>query len=272
MRKLPIGILFAAVLVVASLLSGCDSIPDGVLSKEEMARLLADVHIGESVVELERRSYPTDSAKQVLKQSIYARHGVTSEQVDSSMKWYGYHLDKYVEVYGRVIELLESDITYAQDIAGAQKESMSNMRIELDGDSVDVWPDIRYRRFSKKMPTDNIIYTINSDHNWEPGDVYMLNVKMLNAAALTDLSIAVDYQDGTKDYVNAMRTGNGWHSVKLVLDSAKRATAVYGVISHTPVFDEEAFADSISLVRVRRNNYNKSPLANQHSTSHSYGY
>lgn len=271
MNKLPWLILTVVIGLMAVTLQGCESTPSEVIEPEKMARLLADIHIGESVAELERRSYPDDSTKQALKQAIYARHGVTSEQVDTSMKWYGYHLDKYVEVYDRVIEMLETDISYAQDVAGAQNESMSNMRIELEGDSVDIWPDIRYRRFSPQMPNDNIIFSLNSDRNWEAGDVYILNAKLFNALTPTTMSLTVDYQDGTKDYVTLVSPGSGWQSIKLVLDSVKKAYNVYGAISHTPDPDEVAYIDSISLVRVRRNEYNRTPLVNQRSASHSYG-
>ena len=91
----------AAIIMAASVcllvLTGCSSVPDGVLPPGKMASLLADMEIGESVVESDPSSWRSDSLKMVLRQSIYERHGVTSEEVDSSLAWYGAHVEKMPE-------------------------------------------------------------------------------------------------------------------------------------------------------------------------------
>ena len=75
---------------------GCNSTPDYVISQEKMAQLLVDIHIGESVVDANMQEYELDSVKKALKQSIYIKHGVTSEQVDTSFIWYGENIEKYI--------------------------------------------------------------------------------------------------------------------------------------------------------------------------------
>ncbi len=240
-----------ASMLLTGVLSSCDPAPDGVLSKEEMARLLADIHKGESVTDIERRSFSTDSMKMALRQSIYMKHGVDKATVDSSMRWYGKHMETYVEVYDRVIEILEEDLTTATDRAGAEKQS-TQMDIAVEGDSVDVWNDIRYRRFAPAMPSEIIPFVLKSDRFWERGDVYQLLVKMLDSRGTTSLTMVAEYTDGSADYVTSTTVGEGWKSVKLVLDSAKMASNVYGSISYTGSTGEVAMADSISLWRSRR--------------------
>ena len=71
----------AAVILLTALsaaVGGCNPAPDGVLSPDDMARLLADIHIGESVSETERRVFNNDSILRVLKQSILQKHGMTT--------------------------------------------------------------------------------------------------------------------------------------------------------------------------------------------------
>ncbi|MDE6826066.1 MAG: DUF4296 domain-containing protein, partial [Paramuribaculum sp.] len=85
-------ILLTALSAVAG---GCNPAPDGVLSPDEMAEVLADIHIGESVSETERRVFNNDSIRRVLKQSILMKHGLNSETFDSSLMWYGQHIDLY---------------------------------------------------------------------------------------------------------------------------------------------------------------------------------
>lgn len=43
------------------LAAACSSVPDGVLDKEDMASLMADIHTAESMMELDRVSYRNDS-------------------------------------------------------------------------------------------------------------------------------------------------------------------------------------------------------------------
>ena len=105
-------------LCILLLAAACDRRPDGVLGKEDMARLLADIHKAEIVAETNTRTY-NDSLKRVLRQSVYARHGVTTEDVDSSLSWYGYNMEKYLEVYDRVIEILEKERDDARLKAGS---------------------------------------------------------------------------------------------------------------------------------------------------------
>lgn len=89
------------VLILLSLLifAGCDSTPDYVIPPKKMAELMADIHTGEAVVESNNRSFPNDSVKKTFMQSIYLKHGVTSQEVDTSLYWYGHNLNKYMDVY-----------------------------------------------------------------------------------------------------------------------------------------------------------------------------
>ncbi len=58
-RKLKVA---AALAVLA--LSACSKVPSGVIAPEEMAQLLADIHTGESVIDMNRMEFSSDSAKQ----------------------------------------------------------------------------------------------------------------------------------------------------------------------------------------------------------------
>lgn len=119
----------------------CDSRPDGVLSHDEMVALMVDIHKGESMVESNQRSFPTDSTRQAFKQSLYARHGLTTAQADSTFAWYGYHMEEYIEVCDDVIKRLEAELATARATAGASSSGLGNIAVSVEGDSVDVWPE-----------------------------------------------------------------------------------------------------------------------------------
>ena len=258
----------------ACVLWACSSTPSGVLSKEKMAQLLADLYIAETVVDQSRGSYTTDSSKKVLKQSIFLRHNVTAEQVDTSLRWYGYNMDKYVEVHDRVIEILEKDIEEAQANAGAGRGSDNGLnatRYVVDGDSVDVWPDIHWRRMSRMSPSDIMTFALTTDQHWERGDIYDLSARMTDAPGMLEMTIVVEYQDGSKEYSTFQQGGDGWKRVSLALKPDKSASGVYGTITYAPAEKEEAFIDSISLVRTRNDSRSRSIRASQKSLSNRYG-
>ncbi len=245
------SIAFIFLLLTAILSAACSRRPSGVMSKEDMAQLLADIYMAESVAESNGRRFYNDSTKRALLQSIYAAHGVTREEADSSFSWYGYNLEKYMEVYDRTIEILEKRFEQAQDIAGSSADGISEISVDLEGDSVDVWPGLRWRRFSANMPGNIMTFSINSDRNWESGDVYILRSKTYDNRGSVTFNITAEYNDGTFEYMSRMMSGDGWHDMTFALDSARRAKSVYGTISYTPVRGEVAFIDSISLTRVR---------------------
>lgn len=265
----------ATLLIGVCILWACSSTPSGVLSKEKMARLLADLYIAETVVEQNRSYYSDDSVKKLLKQSVLKRHKVTSEQVDTSLRWYGYNMEKYVEIHERVIEILEKEITTAQATAGSNRTSengvLANTRYVVDGDSVDVWPDVHWRRFSRLSPSDIMSFVLTTDQHWERGDIYDLSARLTSAPGATELTIVAEYQDGSKDYSTVRQGGDGWKRTSLALNPDKTASTVYGTILYNPAGKEEAFIDSISLVRTRNGSRHSGITARQKHLSNRYG-
>lgn len=241
--------VLASVTLLLSVVA-CKGTPDGVLSTDEMAALLADIHTGEAVVETNTSTFSTDSAKYRLKLAIYARHGVTPEQVDSSLRWYGYHMDKYVEVYDRVAEILQARMLLAEEKAGDAGQSEQST-LAMEGDSVDVWTGVRARRFSDEMPSDVVTFSFSSDPNWERGDIYTFRGKMLQNDSRAILALAMDYSDGSVDYLTKPLIGDGWHEVRIAADSAKILREVYGSLLYVPTSGHVTYIDSVSFTRTR---------------------
>ena len=100
-----------ALVAVSALLPACKGVPDHVIPPDEMSELLADRHIAEAVVDYNGPQWRTDSQRIALRDAVYLRHGVTQADVDTSLDWYGHNIGRYMEVYDRTIEILESRIT-----------------------------------------------------------------------------------------------------------------------------------------------------------------
>ncbi|MCM1111328.1 MAG: DUF4296 domain-containing protein [Clostridium sp.] len=248
--------LVAAALAVAA--SACSGVPSGVIPPKKMARLMADIHLAEAVVEQRRSDFPNDSVKQVFKESVYRKHSVTSAEVDSSFLWYGRNLEKYVEVYTMTAEILQTELDRSKELAANDGRILEVRSFQAEGDSVDIWSGIRSRAFAPNMSTDRITYEVRSDHNWEEGDIYTLRFKTLNTSRPVLASVSADYPDGTTRYATLTTREDGWQQLTLCLDTDKKASSVYASIS-APADDTTIVSldpvpvliDSLSLVRQR---------------------
>ncbi|MDE6125802.1 MAG: DUF4296 domain-containing protein [Muribaculaceae bacterium] len=238
------AMMMAAATLTAILLGSCRKQPDGVLSDEEMALVVADLHIADGVSSLNYSQYPTDSARQALKQSVLAAHGVTQQQLDTSFMWYGAHLDEYMAVCDRVLEILQE--RQSEIAAGA------NAQIAIAGDSVDLWPGARHLIGSPRMLSRLLTFSIAPDTNWRAGDIYTLRYKVVNARNRVASRILADYSDGTTAYRDEPGVSQGSSAVKLQLDSTRTPERVYGYIIVDPDRRDYFHLDSISLVRTRR--------------------
>lgn len=231
----------SALLVFAA----CHRVPSDVIQPEEMAQLMADVHVGEAVVEMNRNQYQSDSSKQAFKQSVYAAHGVDAVAVDSSMAWYGRHITRYMDVYDRTIEILEHRLIETGNRVAAEAA------LSMAGDSVDVWPHPRYMSFGSLSPSATITFAFASDDNWEAGDTYTWRAKFIENGAASDWAIAAQYSDGTVETVHTRFGNNGWRELVFRSDSTRNITRLSGYLTADIAEGNTVRLDSMQLVRKR---------------------
>lgn len=262
-------------LIVTGLLvlgCSCSGVPGHVIQPDRMARIIADIHLGEAVAEQNRKQFATDSMRQLFKQSIYETHGVTPVEVDSSMMWYGRNIDKYVEVYKEAEKILEEELANANEVAAAATERPPVVAFEAEGDSVDIWPMMRMRPVSPNLASDRLTFEIHSDRFWEKGDVYRLRFKGVDTPGKFDITLAIQYGNGSVEYSSASVAGDGWHDLYLHLNDTLTASLLYGDLAYPQLNPENVFKpgtrpqariDSISLVRLRSSNGSKLPHSTQ---------
>lgn len=242
------------ILAILLILAACSKTPGYVISEGKMAEIMADIHTGEAVVEANSSSFRNDSTKQAFIQSICLRHGVTTQQLDTSLYWYGNNLQEYIKVYDKTVSILEGRIAEAEKAGGKSTERIQS--ISLDGDSVNLWQGPATIRNTANNPSDFLTFTFNTDRHWERGDRYTISARPINPRSALFMTIAVAYNDGTAEYVTLTEGSEGKKSLTLVLDSAKVATSVYGSIYYSPSKNEISYLDSISVVRTRGRNDN----------------
>lgn len=239
--------IFVGLLCFALAVSSCKKLPDGVLDEKRMVALLVDIHKGEGLADMERSNYANDSVKKLLKQSIYLKHGVTAEEVDSSFVWYGKNLADYMNIYDKVVQELEAEIN--------NDRAKGNMApVFAEGDSIDIWNGAPSYRIDYRLPVENIVFNIENDANSKMGDNYTIQYKMLNkrdGGMKVKSALFVRYDDGLVEYRTNETGAEGWSKLKLVSDSTKNIDRIYGYLSFNPSQGEVVFLDSVGLVRTR---------------------
>lgn len=251
------------VIAVLLILAACGKTPGYVISESKMAEIMADIHTAEAVVDANGSSFRQDSTKQAFMQSICMRHGVTTQQLDTSLYWYGQNLGEYMKVYDKTISILESRIAETEKAGGKSTDRMKS--VSIDGDSVNLWRGPSSIRNSVNNPSDFITFAFNSDRNWEQGDRYTVSLRPVNPHSPVFITLVAAYNDGTAEYVTLNEGSEMKKSLTLVLDSAKTATSVYGSIHYMPSPGEVSYLDSISIVRTRGRNDNVAARRNQHT-------
>lgn len=249
MRQLHTLVIATLLLIIAA----CNSTPDNVMSKDKMADVMADMYVAESVTDVNRTKYYTagnDSLRKVLKQSILQRHGITQELLDSSLMYYGRNLDKYVEVHDLIVEKLEQRLSQSDAAMARAGGSMA-------GDSVNSWPGAPEVIISRRSPQQMLTFALIPDDNWEKGDQYVWSIKTLNMRLPGSWMMAVDYPEGITEYTHGQFQGEGLNQLRLITDSTRMPTRIYGSLTVNPARGEIIYLDSINLTRKRvdRQNY-----------------
>lgn len=237
------------------LLPACSSKPDMVLDEDEMIDLLTDIHKSEAIIETNPQKFMGDSLKAVVRQSVFAKHGVTQEEYDSSIVWYGHNVGKYIKVYDGVIAALEDE-----ELELAQAESPKGVKVKRvkkrypsAGDSADIWDKERSWILMPQYHRSIIRFDISQKPDDRSGDFYTFTYRLRNAATSVKAFIGADYYDGTTSFAYRTSGVEGESQLKLQCDSTKRVKRVYGYISAEPAARECIYVDSIMLLRTRLN-------------------
>ncbi len=238
LKAMPLALLFVI---------SCKGVPDNVIGPEDMSQIMADIHMAESVVEMNGAKYATDSARMALKQSIVMRRGYTMAQLDTSFMWYGAHLKEYDKVYDRTLEILEERLTQVNAV------STGGATVAVAGDSVDVWSASRGFAIGNNSASTITNFILTSDANWKSGDAYTWRAKFANNQLPANWSIVVDYTDGTIEYLNAQFSGDGWKELTFFVDSTRVARRISGTLYLEPSKTSSVYVDSMQLVRNRLN-------------------
>lgn len=230
--------------------TACKRVPEYVIQPEEMATLMADIRTADAVITSRTREYGDPAKKLALKQAVFERNGVTMQQFDTSMIWYGHNIGKYQEVTDRSIEILEERLKEAT-VRAAGEAAMT-----VAGDSVDIWNGPSSFTLTRRSPSPFISFSYDTDQNWEPGDIYTFRARFMVQPLEGSWNITAEYDDGAVEIVATSLSSADPRRQEIVLatDSTRKAVRLGGWLRVTPDGMKPVIIDSISLTR-RRNDH-----------------
>jgi hypothetical protein len=101
MKKIPL--LFLLLIIILSCTKPEVKIPEGVLKKEKMVPVLADIHIAQAVAVMNAASDTTRYSMNDLMNYIFKIHKITKAEYDSSIAFYTLHPEIMSQIYDSVI-------------------------------------------------------------------------------------------------------------------------------------------------------------------------
>ncbi len=236
MRKLltRMGIMLLAALT----LCGCSNKPKGTISERKMVRIMADMQLAEAYANtVGMNHYSQGEERSDLGKGILEARGVTQEQLDSTLAWYGRNIDDYTELFEKV----------DKEINSRRKKIMRQTGVDEVVNSADIlWPYASHGVLSTLGNTDAWVLSLESP-NLNKGDILEWTLRLSENTQINGV-LGVEYDDGTSDAFVQLLTGNRKkYEIRLQTDTSKIVNRIYGSLRLRDNSAKPIYADSIML-------------------------
>lgn len=249
------GLFFSVIVLLFATLASCDTTPKGVLGRTKMEQIIYDVHIAEGMIDELNEPYRSENAKKEMIAAVLIKNGVSKATFDTSMVWYGSHLDKYMKVYSAVVARLKEENAITTELLALYEKSL----LTPEGDTVDIWRASHQMIFESHAMTRSKLFRIKGDQNFQPEDSLAWRLKVLNIApdslASLYLTLGIRYSLADEPAISLRPDSNGWVELGIKTKEVNPGTSIYGsvtYIEHTQAKLEPLLIDSISLVRYHK--------------------
>ena len=197
---------------VAIMLSSCSDRPENIPSDSKMVSIMADIEMAQAYIQNKGYRNNTPENRERILEYVLDKNGMTREDFDSTLSWYGRHIDKYDDLYARV----DKELARRESrISGNNVEILSN----------DLWPYSRHLVISSKSSNDSFVFNLPANELGK-GDFLMWKFRM-NAPADGNAIFGVRYSNGRVSYVNQSLNGNNVE-VSLQTDTALSVKEIFG--------------------------------------------
>ena len=193
----------------------CNGRPSNVLSEDKMVNLLVDMELTESYANTQMAASSKDKLE--MGKRVLRAHGVTEEELDTTLAWYGRNMDDYAALFEKVDKEINKRKKKYTEQPGMKP-------IETDN----LWP----------YPTHLIISPLSGDETFtfsfpvsdmEKGKIMEFSFFLPNAATLKT-TFGVEYSDGHGEAVITNTNNRNKVDISLQTDTAKEVSRLFGVM------------------------------------------
>lgn len=226
------NIFLLMIMAWLSLAVSCGNRGPKVIPENKMVDLLVDMELTEAYV----NSQMTASGEQrlLMGRRVLQKHGVTEEELDTTLAWYGRNMDDYSKLYEKVDKELERRRIKYTEVPGGELKEPDNL-----------WPYGTHLILSP-LSGDKVFTFSIQNPDIEKGQLLDFTFYLPNPASFKG-TLGVEYTDGLGE---AMATNfAAKRNAKLLLqtDTAKTVARLFGIMDWKEVKDLPLYLDSISL-------------------------
>ena len=261
MRRLPL-ILSA---VVLAFFSCSDGIPRGVLSRGEMEDVLVDYHLAQAMAE--QLPGDRDENTYLMVEAALKKHGVTREELDSSLVYWCRNSEKFKEIYLDVYKRLD---VMAQDVGVEHQEQSMYSNLKTEGDTANVWTLKTYAVLLSNELDNIYSFTLDADTTYHPADNLMWAFETLffSAYGANDAFalLRVTFENDSIAGVTQRVSGNGPHELRFVCPEKYRKYRIRNISGniYLPIFKDGFGCLAVNrMVMVRYHRKDKPEVGNE---------
>lgn len=243
----------ASILVLLVVFVACKpQKPSDVLPPEKMESFLYDFHIAKAIGDDEE--YTKRYTREYYIDYVYAKHNITKEQFDYSLKWYTRHIDDIAKIYENVSTRLSAQKDEIDQLVAWQYDVPLTT---ISGDSVDVWAWHRVYRLNGKPLNNKVTFTLPIDSNFYEKDKIEWNVhfnfsddQALDSLTFAVMQLGLQFENDSLLLKTETVSGTGNKRLILQSDSLGPIKNIKGFIYLPPQSkDSRMLIDSISMMR-----------------------
>lgn len=245
------GVVFALCLLAAS----CTKEPSGIIPRREMEDILFDYHLTQGVLDIEP---PEDRERnQRYLDAVFAKHGVTEAQFDTSMVYYtreGTMLkEMYASLNGRFKEMEErlKMQTGSDDMLLSLTASGDTANIWTGGSTVLLRPASLLCREVFSIRNDSTLLLAKDKIRLVANCVFFREVAEDRSSSL-EVGITLEYESGKTTGMNRLVNSNSPIELSLEATEQEKIKALHGFFYYSGSAEARnlAFVTGIAIVRI----------------------
>lgn len=212
--------------------SGCNRRPKDILSENQMVEILTDLQLADAYYNTSvgpRNRVSRDD----LVEGILEKHGVSREELDSTIAYYGRNIDDYYKLYARVDRNLKS----LNRTAGGE---------EIDN-ADDIWPYGAFAVVNPNQTTDGLIFSIPLK-DLPKGSSLEWRMHLSNSDG-ADVMLGVEYENGITSMSRKNSALDRSVRVSLQTDTSFNVKRIFGTMT-APKSSMPLWIDSLRLVKL----------------------